>query len=72
MALATLDVIQSEDPPAAALRLVSHALTRLCDLATRASIIRDIRTAGLLIGIEIISPRPNSNNPRHNLPYSLT
>ncbi len=50
-ALATLDVIETEDLPGRAARLGAHAMERL--QAVRSPLVRQVRGLGLLIGIEL-------------------
>jgi (R)-1-hydroxy-2-aminoethylphosphonate ammonia-lyase len=55
-ALATLEVIESEDLLAAATRLGERALSRLRAMKARLPAIADVRGIGLLLGIELADP----------------
>ena len=56
-ALATLDVIESDDLVHNAARVGAHAMERLHDLKDRHALIGDVRGRGLLIGIELVRDR---------------
>ena len=56
-ALATLEVIASEDLVENAARVGAYALERLHDLKDRYPLIGDVRGRGLLIGIELVADR---------------
>jgi 4-aminobutyrate aminotransferase len=53
-ALATLDVIESEDLVANAARVGARALERMHDLKRRHALVGDVRGRGLLLGIELV------------------
>jgi 4-aminobutyrate aminotransferase len=64
-AVATIDVMTSEDIPGRAARLGEHALKRLGALAGEIREIGDVRGLGLMIGIEFV--RPGTKEPNGGL-----
>ena len=56
-ALATLDVLQTQDIVGNAARVGAHFLARLADFAQRFSFVGDVRGQGLMSGIEMVSDK---------------
>ena len=69
-ALAAIDVVESEELAEQARILGAHALERLNDLATRHTIIADVRGLGLLIGVEVEDPGGNSRGLAERILYA--
>jgi 4-aminobutyrate aminotransferase len=63
-ALATLEVIDSEDLVANAERVGTHALEKIHALKRRHALIGDVRGRGLLIGIELVEERARKDPAR--------
>jgi 4-aminobutyrate aminotransferase len=63
-ALATLDIIESEDLVANAERVGARALARLHDMKRRHALIGDVRGRGLLLGIELVEDRASRRPAR--------
>jgi alanine-glyoxylate transaminase/(R)-3-amino-2-methylpropionate-pyruvate transaminase len=60
--LATLEVIDSENIQANALRVGTHLKNRLLDLQQRQSLIGEVRGMGLMLGVELVTD-PVSKEP---------
>jgi putrescine aminotransferase len=56
-ALATLDVLESQDVAGNAARVGAHLQARLADFAQRFSFVGDVRGRGLMSGIEMVSDK---------------
>ena len=63
-ALATLDVIESEDLVGNAARVGARALERMHDMKRRYALIGDVRGRGLLLGIEMVEDRDSKRPAR--------
>ena len=63
--LATLEVIDSENIQANALRVGTHLKNRLLDLQQRHPLIGDVRGMGLMLGVELVKD-PISKEPAKN------
>lgn len=59
-ALAAIEVVETEGLAERAAELGAHALERLFDLASRHTVIADVRGIGLLIGVEVEAPGGDS------------
>jgi 4-aminobutyrate aminotransferase len=55
--LASIEVMEEEDLPAAAARKGEHAMSRLRAMAARHALIGDVRGLGLMIGVELVKDR---------------